>query len=56
MERDSLPNFLLLRDRVSPLLADAGLPAEHVGDILVTAQSQQTLDRDFDGSWFYALR
>jgi len=22
----------------------------------VTAQSQQTVDRDYDGSWFYALR
>lgn len=53
-QRDELlasPN--LLAD-VQSLIARSGLDVSLV--TRATAQSQETVDREYDGSWFYALR
>lgn len=38
------------------VLADTGFPADMLDGLRTTAQSQETVDREYDGSWFYALR
>jgi hypothetical protein len=55
-QRDSLPSEPMYLDSVLRILSSAGLPAEDVGEVDTTSQSQETVDRDYDGSWFYALR
>jgi hypothetical protein len=44
-----------LPDVKSAILA-SGLPAEHATIDGTVAQSQETVDREYEGSWFYALR
>ena len=41
---------------VRQALIDCGFTAEQLTDLVTTAQSQETVDRDYEGSWFYALR
>ena len=41
---------------VRGILDLAGLPAGDVGEADTTSRSQETVDRDYEGSWFYALR
>ena len=54
-ERDALPE-LPFRDEVLEILRSAGLSEGDVGEFGTTKQSQETVDRDYEGSWFYALR
>lgn len=42
--------------RVAPVLRTAGFTESELGELVVVVQSQQTVDRDYAGSWFYALR
>lgn len=42
--------------RVRQLLAAAGFQDPEVGGLVVTIQSQESVDREYDGSWFNALR
>ena len=56
VQRDALPSFLLLRDQVAQILVESGLPMIHVCGVRVTAQSEQTVQREYGGNWFYALR
>lgn len=56
-QRDALspvnPEIGTVRGVLQPLLPDA----RYVGEINATAaQSQETVDREYRGSWFYALR
>jgi len=44
-----------LSEVTSTVLA-SGFPAEHAMIDGTVAQSQETVDRDYEGSWFYALR
>lgn len=37
-------------------LLDLGYPAEGVPHAGITAESQETVDRDFEGSWWYAVK
>ena len=55
-ERDRLLGRPRLNDDVASVLLDAGL--ERAGGAYggVTVQSEETVSRDFEGSWFYALR
>ena len=34
----------------------AGWPADQIDNVHTTSQSQETVDRDYESSWFYALR
>jgi len=55
-ERDAMPDTMPYLDEVLAALDAAVLPRAVVGEIGTTAQSQETVDRDYQGSWFYALR
>jgi hypothetical protein len=41
---------------VKTVLRNAGFSDVDVAKSTVTVQSQETVDRDFEGSWFYATR
>jgi hypothetical protein len=41
---------------VREILAAAGFPVDEARDANVTIQSQETVDRDYRGSWFFAMR
>ena len=34
----------------------AKINSEHLFDIAIVFESQQTVDRDFEGNWFYAMK
>lgn len=55
-ERDSLPAANPFVDEVRSAIRASGFPDEHASLDGTVAQSQETVDRDYDGSWFYALR
>ena len=56
VQRDSLSKSSELEAEVRDLLRSVGLPAADVDASGVVVQSEETVDRDYDGSWFYALR
>ena len=43
-------------DDVRDAFAAAGWPPEQLADVHTTAQSLETVDRDYESSWFRALR
>jgi hypothetical protein len=43
-------------NEVRAIVDDAGLPRSAAQVAGTVAQSQETVDRDYEGSWFYALR
>ena len=53
-QRDDLAPSTDLMERVTTVLAEAALAGVHVPG--VTIQSAETVDREYQGSWFYALR
>lgn len=55
-QRDALGGGQPLHDEVGAILTEAGLAARHAYFAGTTAQSQETVDRDYEGNWFYALR
>jgi hypothetical protein len=55
-QRDNIGFDDPLLAQVRATLLHAGLPADWVAGVRTTAQSQETVDRDFHGSWFYATR
>ncbi len=54
-ERDSL-SARIDADPVRHALEGAGFGAGQPEQLTVVVQSQETVDRDYAGSWFYALR
>ena len=44
-----------LLERVAPVLRTAGFTESELGELVVVVQSQQTVDRDYAGSWSHAL-
>ena len=55
-ERDVLPVDHPFREAVRQVLDSAGLPHGQAQFNGTVAQSQETVDREYEGSWFYALR
>ena len=45
-----------LRARVHDLLVAHGFEERDLSELIVVVQSQVTVDGEYDGSWFYALR
>ena len=45
-----------IRARVHDLLVAHGFKVRDLVELVVVVQSQETVDREYDGSWFYALR
>lgn len=54
-ERDELRDQPF-HEAVFEILVGAGLPVRDLGQLRLTKQSQETVDREYQGSWFYALR
>jgi hypothetical protein len=54
-ERDSLPREPFVAE-VREILESVGLPRDEARFDGTVVQSQETVDRDYQGSWFYALR
>lgn len=45
-----------LRARVAAVLTRAGFSESELAGLMVVTPSQETVDREYDGRWFYALR
>jgi hypothetical protein len=43
-------------EEVREIFAASGWPADQLDDVHTFAQSLETVDRDYESSWFYALR
>jgi hypothetical protein len=55
-QREALAHREGLDEEVANALAAAGIGQTDAVFDGVVVQSQETVDRDYDGSWFYALR
>jgi hypothetical protein len=55
-ERDSLRENTELIDQFREAMLRVGYPAESVPLVGFSFESQQTVDRDFAGNWFYARK
>lgn len=44
-----------LRDEVLAALREAGVQSEFVEQTHITVQSQETVDRDYESNWSYAM-
>lgn len=68
-QRDSLrkspklkraPDSLMVKpevfEKVRQILLDAGFASRQLSELSVLSQSQETVDRKYDRSWFYATR
>jgi hypothetical protein len=60
MQRDSEKEDLLadaeLMNRMREALRDSRYPANAISAVTFSIESQQTVDRDFGGNWFYARK
>lgn len=55
-DRDVIGTHDPLVDEVRSVLLEVGFRTDQLAGLRTTAQSQETIDRDFAGSWFYATR
>lgn len=46
----------LLRAEVLAALREAGVQSDLVEQTHITVESQETVDRDYEGSWYYAMK
>ncbi|HMM94846.1 hypothetical protein [Phycicoccus sp.] len=56
VERDKLLKSGLLRDLVVQRLREAGVRRDLAEQAGATVESQETVDRDFDGNWRHAMQ
>ena len=56
VEADRLRSSATAPARVHEVLVAHGFGEQDLGELMVVVQSQETVDREYDGSWFYALR
>jgi len=55
-QRDALLGDALYQRQFRQILAEVGYPAEAISQVGLAIESQETVDRDYEGSWFYATR
>ncbi|HVQ86783.1 MAG TPA: hypothetical protein VMT88_01255, partial [Actinomycetes bacterium] len=55
-EKATVVEHGFFRPEVLSALAGAGVAPDLVERAGVTVESQETVDRDFEGRWFYAMR
>jgi hypothetical protein len=55
-ERDGLLADATLKQTLDQALSQAGYPEAAIPHVELTIQSQETVDRDYEGNWFYAMR
>lgn len=46
----------LLRPEVLAALREAGVRPDLLEQVHITVESQETVDREYEGSWFYAMK
>jgi len=46
----------VLGEAVRRILLRVGFTPEELGDLATVVESQETVDRDYEGSWYYAMR
>jgi hypothetical protein len=56
VQRSALGSSNPFLAEVTAAILDSGFPVEHGAIEGTIAQSQETVDRDYEGSWFNALR
>jgi hypothetical protein len=55
-EREMLRNDAGLLDEARLALAEAGYPQGSIDRVSISIESQETVDREFDGNWFCARK
>ena len=55
-QRDGLSRVNPHLEEVRSILLSAGFTPKQLTGLSTTAQSQETVERDYEGSWFYAVR
>ncbi|MFF1633548.1 hypothetical protein [Leifsonia sp. NPDC058248] len=55
-ERDTLRNDATVVETALEVLREVGFSPIDVARSAVIVESQQTVDQDFEGSWYYAMR
>jgi hypothetical protein len=55
-QRDALPEHDPFLEEVRSVINQAGMPQNDAHVEGTATQSQETVDRKYEGSWFYALR
>lgn len=55
-QAQALSHVVGLRERVAAILVGVGFREDELSGLMVVTQSQEAVDRDYGGSWFYALR
>jgi hypothetical protein len=55
-ERERVAEHRLFRDTVCLLLLEAGLEDDLASRAGVAVESQETVDRDFGGNWWHAMK
>jgi len=55
-QRDRLASNPAVSDRFRQILAAEGYPASVLDEVNFTFESQETVDREFGGNWWYAQK
>jgi hypothetical protein len=55
-ERDLMRSAPELVSEFRQVLLDVGYPATAVADVGFAIESQQTVDRDYNGNWWYCVK
>jgi hypothetical protein len=55
-QRDSLLGDVAFSDRMRRIVADCGYPADSVDRVGFTSESDETVDRDWAGNWYHAMK
>lgn len=56
LQREAVARSGCFRDVVLPLLGEFGVPSDLLKDACVTVESNETVDRDWNGNWFHAMK
>ena len=55
-EKEALPPLSVLEEEVRASLAEAGVRRDLINDTGVTYESEETVDREWDGNWWFAMK
>ena len=55
-QRDKLARSSMVTPKVHEVFVGVGFTSAQIGGLSIQVQSQETVDRDYERSWFYATR
>jgi len=55
-QRDKLARSRMVTPMVHEVFVGVGFTSPQLGELSIEVQSQETVDRDYERSWFYATR